>query len=84
MQGKDAAYSMYIIEICIVQICIMHAGAVILVETMAMFSSGGVLEAEAECGDTVPADKDLSRSPLSSSAVHDQSVKLYNHGEGPY
>ena len=51
MQGKDAAYSMYIIEICIVQICIMHAGAVVLVETMAMFSSGGVLEAEAECGD---------------------------------
>ena len=47
MQGKDAAYSMYIIEICIVQICIMHAGAVVLVETMAMFSSGGVLEAEA-------------------------------------
>ena len=35
-------YSMYIIEICIVQICIMHAGAVVLVETMAMFSSGVV------------------------------------------
>ena len=28
-----AAYSMYIIEICIVQICIMHAGAVVLEET---------------------------------------------------
>ena len=65
-------YSMYIIEICIVQICIMHAGAVVLVETMAMFSSGGVLEAEAECGDTVPADKDLSRSPLSSSRLTTQ------------
>ena len=39
---KDAAYSMYIIEICIVQICIMHAGAVVLEETMAMFSSGVV------------------------------------------
>ena len=47
VQGKDAAYihttySMYIIEICIVQICIMHAGAVVLEETMAMFSSGVV------------------------------------------
>ena len=42
VQGKDAAYSMYIIEICNVQICIMHAGAVVLEETMAMFSSGVV------------------------------------------
>ena len=33
-----------------------------------------------ECGRLVPVTRGLART----SAVNDYSVKLYNHGEGPY